>query len=85
MIGEKNCLHDKKNAKINCLPQRCIWKKLSAETTYVMQDLGNFKKIVCTAGVEEKACKRSVDGGKKFLPPRNHSTPRGKIMVHRFA
>ena len=53
MIGKKIvCM--RKNAEINCLPQRCIRKKLSAETTYVMQDLGNLRKIVCTAGVEEK-------------------------------
>ena len=53
MIGKKIvCM--RKNAEINCLRQKCIWKKLSAETTYVMQDLGNFKKVVCTAGVEEK-------------------------------
>ena len=64
----------RKNAEINCLPQRCIWKKLSAETTYVMQDLGNLKKL-SAAGVEEKTCKRSIDGGKNFLPPRNPDTP----------
>ena len=53
VIGKKIvCM--RKNAEINCQPQRCIWKKLSAETTYVMQDLENFLKIVCTAGVEEK-------------------------------
>ena len=44
MIGKKIvCM--RKNAEINCLPQRSIWKKLSAETTYVMQDLGNLKKL----------------------------------------
>ena len=40
VIGKKIvCM--RKNGEINCLPQRCSWKKLSAETTYVMQDLGN--------------------------------------------
>ena len=53
VIGKK-IVGMRKSAEINCLPQRCIWKKLSAETTYVMQDLGNIKKIACTAGVEEK-------------------------------
>ena len=53
MIGKKIvCM--RKNAEINCLTQWCIWKKLSAGTTYVMQDLGILKKIVCTAEVEEK-------------------------------
>ena len=46
----------RKNAEINCLPQRCIWKKSSAETTYVMQDLGNLKKN----------CLHSRSGGKKL-------------------
>ena len=50
---EKNCLHEK-NSEINCLPKGCIWKKLSAGTTPVMRDFGNFKKIVC-----------AVSGGKK--------------------
>ena len=40
-----------------------------------MQDLGNLKKIVCTAEVEEKTCKCSIDGGKNLVPPRNHDTP----------
>ena len=78
VIGKKIvCM--RKNAEVNCLPQRYIWKKLSAETTYVMQDLRNFKKN----------CLHSLSGGKKlansqsmveknFLPPRNHHTPRGE-------
>ena len=54
-IGKKIvCM--RKNAEINCLLQRCIWKKLSAETTYAMQDLGNFKKN----------CLHSRSGGKKL-------------------
>ena len=56
----------RKNAEINCVPQRCIWKKLSAETTNVMEDLGNFKKIVCTAGVEEKSLQALSRCGKKL-------------------
>ena len=77
MIGKKIvCI--RKNAEINCLPHRCIFKKLSAETTYVMQDLGNIKKVVCTAGVDEKTCKCSIDGGKSSLPPGNHDTPQRK-------
>ena len=61
MIGEKIvCI--RKNAEIHFLPQRCIWKKLSAEITYVMQDLGNLKKNVCTARVQEKTWKHSIDG-----------------------
>ena len=72
MIG-KRIVGMRKNAEIKCLPQRCIWKKLSAETTYVIQGLGNLKTY----------CLHSRSGGKKlasaqsmveknFLPPRNH-------------
>ena len=75
---EKNCLHEKKNAEINCLPQRYIWKKIVCRDHLCYARFGEFKKIVCTAGVEEKTCKRSIDGGKNFLPPRNHDTPRGE-------
>ena len=75
IVNEKKIVCMRKNAEINCLLQRSIWKKLSAEITYVMQDLGNLKKIVCTARVEEKTCKHSVDDGKNFLPPRNHDPP----------
>ena len=35
----------RKTAEINCLPQRCIWKKLSAETTPVVRNVGNLKKL----------------------------------------
>ena len=42
MIGKKIvCM--RKNAEINCLPQRCIWKKLSAETTCVIVVLSHGK------------------------------------------
>ena len=42
-----------------------------------MQDLGNLKKIVCTAGVEEKKlASTQLRVEKYFLPPRNHDTPR---------
>ena len=79
MIGKKIvCM--RKNAEINCLPQSCIWKKLSAEATFVMQDLGNFKKIVCTAGVKEKDLQALNRWWKKFsclleitIPPRGKS------------
>ena len=77
MIGKKVvCM--RKNAEINCLPQRRIWKKLSAKTTYVMQDLGNLKNIVCTAGVEDKTCKRSIDSEKKFRGSQKLRYPPGK-------
>ena len=64
-------------------PRGASGKKLSAETTYVMQDVGNL----------EKNCLHSRSGGKKLasvqsmveknsLPPRNQDTPTGeKIMV----
>ena len=63
MIGKKIvCM--RKNAEIKCLPQG---KKLSAETTYVMNDLENFlKKLPAQPEWKEKTCKRSVDGGKKI-------------------
>ena len=88
MIGKKFvCM--RKNAKINCLPQRCIWKKLPAETIYVMQDFGNLKKN----------CLHSRSGGKKFASAQsmmekiscllNHVTPLpppgGEIMVRPLA
>ena len=72
----------RKNAEISCLTQRCIWKKLSAETTYVMQDLGNLKKIVCTAGVEEKLASAQPMVEKNFIPPRNHATPPHKTNLN---
>ena len=81
VIGKKIvCM--RKNAEINCLPQRCIWKKLSAETTYVMQDLRNFLKncLHGRSGGKNLASTQSMVE-KNFLPPRNHDTPRGKIMV----
>ena len=90
-MNGKKIVRMRKNAEINCLPQRCIWKKLSAETTYVMQDLGNL----------EKYCLHSRSGGKKLasaqsmveknvLPPRNHDGGGGgrggwKIMVRPLA
>ena len=79
---EKNCLL-RKNAEINCLPKRYIWKKLSAETTYVMQDLGNLKKIVCTARVEEKNLQALNQWWKKFPASQKsrYPPPGGKIMV----
>ena len=43
----KNCLHEK-NADINCL------KKIFAETTPVMRDLGNLKEIVCRVSGRKK-------------------------------
>ena len=66
MIGRKIvCM--RKNAEINCLPQRCIRKKLSAETTYVMQDLGNLKKkLSAQPEWRKKTCKRSIVGGKNL-------------------
>ena len=62
--------------KLNCLPQRCIWKKLSAETSYVMQDLGNLKKncLHSRSGGKKLAIAQSIVE-KNFLPPRNHNTP----------
>ena len=55
MIGKKIvCM--RKNAEINCLPRGASRKKLSAETTYVMQDLGNFLKN----------CLHIRSGGKKL-------------------
>ena len=80
-LGKIVCM--RKNAEINCLPQRYIWKKLSAETTYVMQDLGNLKKN----------CLHSRSGGKnlqvlnrwwKKFPvsqKSRYSPPGEKIMV----
>ena len=53
MIGKKIVCMRKMLKKIVC-PRGASGKKLSAETTYVMQNLGNLKKIVCTVGVEEK-------------------------------
>ena len=65
----------RKNAKINCLPQRCIWKKLFAETTYVMQDLGNLKKLFAHPGWRKKLAYAQSMVEKNFLleitiPPR---------------
>ena len=80
MIGEKIvCM--RKNAEINCLPQRYIWKKLSAETTYVMQDLGNLKKLSAQPEWRKKTCKCSIDGGKISCLPEITIPPREKIMV----
>ena len=78
MIGEKTCLHEK-NAEINCLSQRCIWKKLVCRNHLCYAIFGAFKKN----------CLHSRSGGKKlasaqsmveknFLLPRNHDTPLGK-------
>ena len=82
MIGKKIvCM--RKNGEINCLPQRCSWKKIVCRDHLCYARFGKFKKkIVCTARVEEKklaSAQSMVE--KNFLPPRNHDTPRGKIMV----
>ena len=45
-----------------------------------MQDLGNLKKLSAQPEWRKKTCKHLIDGGKNFLPPRNHNTPQGKIM-----
>ena len=43
---------------------------------------GILKKIVCTAGMEEKILARAQSMVEKsFQPPRNHDTPGEKIMV----
>ena len=74
VIGKKIvCM--RKHAEINCLPQRCVWEKNVCRDHLCYARFGEFIKNICKAGVEEKACKRSIDGGKKFLPPRNHDTP----------
>ena len=75
MIGKKIvCM--RKNAEINCLPRGASGKTcLHRPPCYAR--FGEFKKNVCTARVEEKNCKRSIDGGKNFLPSRNHDTPGG--------
>ena len=72
---EKRIVCMRKNAEINCLPQRCIWEKIVCRGQLCYARFGEFKQIVCTARVEEKTCKHSIDGGKNFLPPRNHDTP----------
>ena len=81
VIRKKKCLHEK-NAEINCLPQRYIWKKIVSRDHLCYARFGESEKLFCTAGVEEKTCKRSIDGGKNFMPPRNHDTSPGeKVMV----
>ena len=79
-IGKKIvCM--RKSAEINCLHQRCIRKKLSAEATPVMRNLGNLKKIVFTvSGGKDFESAQSM-AEKNFLPPGNDDAPRGKIMV----
>ena len=64
-----------KNAEINCLPQRYIWKKLSAETTYVMQDLENLKKLSAQPEWRENNFQALIDDGKNVLHPGNHYPP----------
>ena len=39
---KKNCLHEK-NAEINCLPQRCIWKKVVCRDHLCYARFGEFK------------------------------------------
>ena len=82
MIGKKIvCM--RKHAEINCLPQRCIWKKLSAETTYVMQDLGNLKKncLHSRSGGTKLASAQSTVEKISCLPEITIPSPPGKIMV----
>ena len=54
---------------------------LSAETTPVMRDLGNLKKIVCTVSGGKRFASTQSMVEKNFLPPRNEDTSREKIMV----
>ena len=34
--------------------------------------------------VEEKNCRCSIDGGKNFLPPRNHDTPLPGEVIYEY-
>ena len=81
VIGKKNCLHEKKCHNKLSAPEVHLEKNCLHRPPMLCKIWGILKNIVCTAGVEKKACKSSVDGGKNFLTSRNHDTPQGKIMV----
>ena len=55
VIGKKIvCM--RKNAEINCLPKRCIWRKIICRDHLCYARFGELKKkVVCTAGLEEKS------------------------------
>ena len=48
------------------------------ETTYVMQDLGNLKKLSAQQEWRKKLASAQSMVEKNFLPPRNHDTSQGK-------
>ena len=52
IVTWKKCLKEK-IAEMNCLPQRCIRRILSAETTPVMREMGNLKQIVYVVSEEK--------------------------------
>ena len=66
----------RKIAKINCLHQRCIWEKLSAETTLVMQNLGILKNCLNGRGKNFASTQLMVE--KISCQPGCHDTPGGE-------
>ena len=66
----------RKNAEINCLPKRCILRKIVCRDHLCYTRFGEFlKKLSAQPEWRKKTCKRSIDGGKNFRPPRNHEFP----------
>ena len=85
VIGKKIvCMRHKKNFfKIVC-PRGASGKNcLQRPPNMLCKIWGIFKKLSAQPEWRKKTCKCSIDGGKTFLPPRNHDPPRPprKIMV----
>ena len=69
----------RKNAEINCLPQRCIWKKFVCRDHLCNARFGEFKKNCLYSRSEGKPLASIQSMVKKnFLPSRNHDTPGGR-------
>ena len=68
----------RKIAEINYLPQRCIQKKLSAEATPVMGNLGNLKKNCLHSELRKKFASAQSMLEKNFLPPGNRDISPGE-------
>ena len=76
MIRKKKIVCIRKNAEINCLPQRCIWKKLVRRDHLRYAGFGGFlKKLSAQPEWRKKRASAQSMVEKNFLPPKNHDTP----------
>ena len=84
LLGKKLSAWDMKKIKkkIFCPRGRSGINCLQRPPDMLCKIWGILKQLSAQPEWKKKTCKCSIDGGKTFLPPRNHDTPPRKIMVH---